>query len=88
LHWRRNFAPRAAIGSGRPSENANCPYNRPAASGRTRRWREYCCESFCDTAAWLYSGMRRHPEFALAAQFSAPRRAWFGKAIGERELPV
>ena len=57
-------------------------------AGRTRRWREYCCESFCDTAAWLYSGVRRHPEFALAAQFRAPRRDWFGKAIGERELPV
>ena len=25
-------------------------------AGRTRHWREYCCESFCDTAAWLYSG--------------------------------
>ena len=25
--------------------------------GRTRRWREYVCESFCDTAAWLYSGV-------------------------------
>ena len=57
-------------------------------AGRTRRWREYCCESFCDTAAWLYSGVRRHPEFALAAQFRAPRRAWFGNAIEERELPV
>jgi len=55
---------------------------------RTRRWREYCCESFCDSAAWLYSGVRRHPEFSLAAQFRAPRRAWYGKAIGEGELPV
>src|SRR3954454_21340657 len=27
---------------------------------RSRRWREYCCESFCDTAAWLYSGVERH----------------------------
>ena len=57
-------------------------------AGRTRRWREYCCESFCDTAAWLYSDVRRHPEFALAAQFRAPRRIWFGEAIGKRELPV
>src|SRR5690242_9615817 len=23
---------------------------------RTRRWREYVCESFCDSAAWLFSG--------------------------------
>jgi hypothetical protein len=44
---------------------------------RTRRWREYCCESFCDTAAWLYCGVRRHPEFTLAAPPRARRRAWF-----------
>jgi hypothetical protein len=55
---------------------------------RSRRWREYCCESFCDTAAWLYSGTARHPEFTLAARFRVRRRAWFGEAIGKRELPV
>ena len=33
---------------------------------RPRRWREYVCESFCDTAAWLYSGVKRHPEFTLS----------------------
>ena len=44
--------------------------------GRTRRWREYCCESFCDAAAWLYSGVRRHPEFTLAARLRRRRRAW------------
>jgi len=53
-----------------------------------RRWREYCCESFCDTGAWLYSGVSRHPEFTLAARFRARRRAWFECAIGKRELPV
>jgi hypothetical protein len=44
---------------------------------RTRRWREYCCESFCDTAAWLYSGVARHPEFTLGARASRLRRIWF-----------
>lgn len=58
------------------------------AHNRSSRWREYCCESFCDTAAWLYSGVRRHPEFTLAARFRARRRIWFGKALGNRELPV
>ncbi len=32
---------------------------------RTPRWRDYCCESFCDTAAWMYSGVRSHPEYTL-----------------------
>lgn len=44
---------------------------------RTRLWREYCCESFCDTAAWLYSGTARHPEFTLRSKFRPARRAWF-----------
>jgi hypothetical protein len=47
---------------------------------RHRCWREYCCESFCDTAAWLYSGIRRHPEFTLAGVFRERRRAWFAEA--------
>ena len=44
---------------------------------RTRRWREYCCESFCDTAAWLYAGVEWHEEFTLARRLRAARRNWF-----------
>ncbi len=44
---------------------------------RTRRWREYVCESFCDTAAWLYAGLPHHPEFTLPAHLRARRRQWF-----------
>lgn len=55
---------------------------------RSRRWREYCCESFCDTAAWLYSGGPRHPEFTLAARFRAARRTWFHETFGKRCLPL
>lgn len=50
---------------------------------RHRRWREYCCESFSDTAAWLYCGIARHDEFTLAPRFRLRRRAWFA-AAGER----
>src|SRR5579863_8258376 len=46
-------------------------------TARSRVWRLYCCESFCDTAAWLYSGCKRHPEFTLAANRRRERRAWF-----------
>ncbi len=51
---------------------------------RTRRWREYCCESFCDTAAWLYSGLRRHEEFSLSERARRVRRAWFEATLGRR----
>ncbi len=55
---------------------------------RTRRWREYCCESFCDTAAWLYSGLSRHPEFTLSARSRRVRRAWFHAQFGRKPVPI
>jgi hypothetical protein len=47
------------------------------AARRTRRWREYACESFCDTAAWMFSGVPAHPEYTLTRPFRARRRQWF-----------
>jgi hypothetical protein len=40
-------------------------------------WRDYVCESFCDSAAWLYAGVRQHPEFTLARRWRNLRAAWF-----------
>ena len=55
---------------------------------RSPRWREYCCESFCDTAAWLYSGVRRHEEFTLAGRWRTGRRKWFEDTSGAGGLRV
>jgi hypothetical protein len=55
---------------------------------RTRLWREYCCESFCDSAAWMYSGLARHEEFTLAGRFRARRRDWFVELTEARELSI
>jgi hypothetical protein len=68
-------------------------WRRKALSGadvrsRTRRWREYCCESFCDTAAWIYSGTADHPEFSLCRKSRAVRREWFRKALESRSLSI
>ena len=60
----------------------------PAGRRRTRLWKHYVRESFCDTAAWRYSGLRRHDEFTLARRFRAIRRAWFAREIEPRALPV
>ena len=46
---------------------------------RTARWRRYACESFCDTAAWLYAGLRAHDEFTLPPRARAGRREWFAE---------
>lgn len=55
---------------------------------RSRRWREYCCESFCDTAAWLYSGVARHQEFTLSGTFNRRRRRWFAQMLATRRLSI
>jgi len=55
---------------------------------RTRRWREYCCESFCDTAAWLYSGVGGHPEFTLTPQLRRVRAQWFSRIVASRILSI
>ncbi|MGO9008934.1 MAG: hypothetical protein ACLQPN_02440 [Bryobacteraceae bacterium] len=58
------------------------------ARNRSRRWREYCCESFCDTAAWLYAGATRHAEFTLAPRFRRRRQAWFARSIAGKQLSI
>jgi len=55
---------------------------------RTRQWREYVCESFCDTAAWLFAGLRRHAEYTLAPSYRRRRRAWFRHAEGLKRISV
>ena len=50
---------------------------RADASLRTLKWRRYACESFCDSATWMYAGLRAHDEFTLAAASRRLRRRWF-----------
>jgi len=56
--------------------------------GRSRKWREYVCESFCDTAAWLAGGAPDHPECTLAAQFRAQRRRWLEGLLAKGRLRI
>jgi len=93
---RRSFEEvvRREIAAGAPGElgwSAEWRKNalRPRDPGaRTRRWREYCCESFCDTAAWLYAGRKRHGEFTLHAPWRGGRRRWFAEVLGKRTLSI
>jgi hypothetical protein len=55
---------------------------------RTRRWRDYVCESFCDTAAWMYSHARSHQEWTLAESHRKRRAACLAHIIKEGELRV
>ena len=55
------------------------------AERRTRKWREYCCESFCDTAACLETGTRA--EVTLAARRLAVRQDWLAEQLPD-PLPI
>ena len=42
---------------------------------RSLRWRSYVCESFCDTAAWAYGGLKCYRYFRLAPEWRKRRAA-------------
>jgi len=45
-------------------------------SDRTRSWREYCCESFCDTAAFVFAPNPDRSEVTLAPKRLRARAEW------------
>jgi hypothetical protein len=55
---------------------------------RTPAWRRYACESFCDTAAWRFSGLKIHDEFTLAKRFRRWRQLWFQARVEAGTLLV
>ena len=48
---------------------------------RSRRWRDYVAESFCDTGAWYQMRQRRHDEWTLAASYRERRAEWFSEYL-------
>jgi hypothetical protein len=60
----------------------------PPPNGNHPKWRDYVCESFCDTAAWLYSGISRHREFTLAQRHRERRAEWFQATFQGRPIPI
>jgi hypothetical protein len=56
---------------------------------RSLRWRRYACESFCDSAAWCFSGRVRHREFTLSGRWRIGRRAWFARMFpATKTIPI
>ena len=56
--------------------------------GRSPKWRRYICESFCDSAAWMYAGLTEHDEYTLAAVDRRRRTAWIAKNLATEALSV
>ncbi len=53
---------------------------------RSRKWRAYVVESFCDTAAFLYSDCRQHPEFTLRNRWRNRRIQWMAAIFSARPV--
>jgi len=73
---------------GWPAEEKKQRLERRDVEDRTRRWRDYVCESFCDTAAWYFTG-GSDGETLLKPRFQAWRAAWFRNfAPAGRRIPI
>lgn len=55
---------------------------------RTRRWKDYVCESFCDTAGWLFGSATRYSEMTLGRAERDARRRWFREHLVDRPLSI
>ncbi|MES1262231.1 MAG: hypothetical protein ABUS49_10890 [Acidobacteriota bacterium] len=90
LRWeellRRELAARARGEAGWSAEWRKRALTARDVGSRTRRWREYCCESFCDTAAWRWSG--EESEVTLARGRCRKRDDWFARELATRWLAI
>jgi hypothetical protein len=79
--WEKVLAAEIAAGAegelGWSAEHRKLSLKASEISKRTAPWRRYACESFCDSAAWLFSEVRTHEEFTLKASHRRGRKAWF-----------
>lgn len=84
--WEQVLAREIARGArgelGWSSERRKIKLSSKDARLRSRLWRLYACESFCDTAAWRFAGLNAHGEFTLAPAYRRGRRAWFDRRLG------
>jgi hypothetical protein len=78
-HLKDEMARRARGEAGWSAEWRKRQLTASDVENRTRRWREYCCESFCDTGAWVETGLES--EMTLAKRYRAGRKAWFARHI-------
>ena len=75
---RREWEEHARGELGWSAESCKLGLSRRDLARRSRRWRHYVCESFCDSAAWLcLTGRPDHPEWSLKPRFRSRRRQWF-----------
>jgi hypothetical protein len=57
-------------------------------STRSSKWRQYACESFCDTAGWAFGSEGRYAEMTLAKGFRKIRLRWLAEQMLPQPLPI
>jgi hypothetical protein len=55
---------------------------------RSPSWRRYVRESFCDSAAWLFSELKRHDEFTLPPKSRRARKLWFERIFATNAIAI
>ena len=70
------------------AERRKLTLSKSDARFRSAKWRHYSRESFCDSAAWMFSGLGRHEEFTLPAAARRVRKAWFQRNIASRDVHI
>ena len=86
--WRENADQKTSGELGYSAEWRKSKLTLSDIRSRTPVWRRYACESFCDTAAWLYSALSTHEEFTLGRTARVRRRGWFREYIGPRRVSI
>lgn len=81
---RNEFENRARGELGESSGVKKHNFFRRVPESTSREWREYVCESFCDTAAWFYCGRRLSGEATLAARWRNLRSRWICTTFSHR----
>lgn len=61
-------------------------WRKTLASQDPRHAKEYVCESFCDTAAYLYAGVAGHHWFRLAERWTQRRALWFSQTFADGKI--
>ena len=87
--WENVLAAEKAPGElGWSAERRKLTLSESDALVRSAKWRHYSRESFCDSAAWLYSRLGRHDEFTLPGAARRARKAWFQRNFASRDVHI
>jgi hypothetical protein len=70
------------------AESLKMKLTRADRAARNRRWKDYVCESFCDTAGWLFGTTGRYSEMTLDRASRQERRRWMREHIANRPLSI